>query len=177
MMLMFTFLSFGQDEKVEKEKGKAHMENKEMKHMKMEHHDHEEEAKMYSDKMAAKLSLSAEQKDDLKKAQLKRWESMKELKAEHKEEMAKEDAEDMPKENAEMHEKRMKIQEDFKEDVREILDEAQYAKWETMHNDEMKMHNEKEMHHDQNNMKGKQMKMKMKDHKDEKDNNKDYPKS
>lgn len=101
---------------------------------------------------------------------------MKELKAEHKEEMAKEDAEDMPKEKAEMHEQRMKIQNDFKEDVREILDENQYAKWETMHNDEMKMHDEKMMmHHDKAKMKGDGMKMKNKEMMKKEDSDDDNP--
>jgi len=73
-----------------------------------------------------KLGLNAEQKAAIKKAQLKRLESLMELKAEHKEEMAKEDAEDM-----------MKINADFKEDMRDILENSQYAKWETMHDDQI----------------------------------------
>ncbi|TVZ26871.1 hypothetical protein JM83_1862 [Gillisia sp. Hel_I_86] len=128
--------------------------HKEMKQVKMM--SHEEDASMYSDKMATKLSLNAEQKEDLRKAQQKRWESMKDMKAEYKEEMASEDAEDMSKERAEMHEQMMKIQDDFKEDVREILDDNQYTKWETMHNEEMKM----KMNGEKGKMKNKGMKMK-----------------
>jgi hypothetical protein len=54
-----------------------------------------------------------------------------------------------------MHEQRMKIQDDFKEDIREILDDKQFARWEVMHNEEMKMDKEKMMmHKDKSKMKG-----------------------
>ncbi|WP_026836488.1 hypothetical protein [Gillisia sp. JM1] len=145
LMILFSFPTFAQVEKEYKDKDKDHMEMM----------SHDEDATMYSDKMATKLSLNVEQKADLKKAQQKRWESMKELKAGHRAEMTEEDAEDMPQEKAEMHEQRMKIQDDFKEDIREILDDKQFARWEVMHNEEMKMDKEKMMKHkDKSKMKG-----------------------
>jgi hypothetical protein len=152
-MILFSFATFAQVEKEYKDKDKDRMEMR----------SHNEDATMYSDKMAAKLSLDVKQKKDSKKAQQKRWASMKELKAYHRADMTEEDAEDMPQEKAEMHEQRMKIQDDFKEDMREILDDKQFAKWEVMHNEEMKMDKEKMMmHNDKTKMKGKGMKMKMK---------------
>lgn len=160
LMILFFFPTFAQVEKEHKDKDKDLMEMM----------SHDEDATMYSDKMSAKLSLNAEQKADLKKAQQKRWESMKELKADHRAERTEEDNEDIPQAKAEMHEQRMKIQDDFNKDIREILDDKQFVKWEVMHNEEMKMdtekkkmHNEKMKMHDE---KGK-MKGKKKDHDDD----------
>ena len=137
LLLAVLFLSFGAFAQVDKEKKKTKGHEK---HAMME--DQEPHAMMYADKMATRLSLNAEQKEEIKKAQLKRLEAQKELMADHMEDMAG-DTEDMADEKADMHKKRMKIQEDFKEEMKEILNESQYAKWEVMHEREMKMQGNK----------------------------------
>lgn len=140
LLLMILFLSMGTFAQVGKEKKKEkHYEKHAMKE------DHEAHAMMYADKVTTRLSLTAEQKEEIKKAQIKRLEAQKELMAEHKEEMAG-DMDDMADAKANMKKQRMKIQEDFKEEMKEILNEAQYKKWETMHAREMKMHGKKKGH-------------------------------
>lgn len=135
LLLVMLFLSFGAFAQVDKNKGKAKGHEKQA--MMME--DPEPHAMMYADKMATRLSLNAEQKEKIKKAQLKRLEAQKELMADHMDDMADE-PEDMADERANMHKQKMKIQADFKEEMKEILNESQYAKWEVMHEREMKMH-------------------------------------
>ncbi|TBW28093.1 hypothetical protein [Gramella sp. KN1008] len=135
LLLVMLFLSFGALAQVDKNKGKAKGHEKQA--MMME--DPEPHAMMYADKMATRLSLNAEQKEKIKKAQLKRLEAQKELMADHMDDMADE-PEDMADERANMHKQRMKIQDDFKEEMKEILTESQYTKWEVMHEREMKMH-------------------------------------
>lgn len=137
LLLAVLFLSFGAFAQVDKEKKKAKGHEKQAM---ME--DQEPHAMMYADKMATRLSLNAEQKEEIKKAQLKRLEAQKELMADHMDDMTG-DTEDMADEKADMHKKRMKIQEDFKEEMKEILNESQYAKWEVMHEREMKMQGKK----------------------------------
>ena len=59
LMIMFSFTTFAQVEKEYKDEGQ-------MEHKKKMHHD-DEDSSAYSDKMAMKLSLNAEQKADIKK--------------------------------------------------------------------------------------------------------------
>lgn len=141
LLVMMLFLSFGAFAQVEKEHKKK--EKGYEKHVMKE--DQEAHAMMYSDKITTRLNLTAEQKEDIKKAQIKRLEAQKELRAEHKEEMDG-DMDDMADAKADMQKQRMKIQEDFKEEMKEILNEAQYTKWEAMHEREMKMHGKKKGH-------------------------------
>lgn len=137
LLIAVLFLSLGAFAQVDKEKKKAKGHEK---HAMME--DQEPHAMMYADKMTTRLSLNAEQKEKIKKAQMKRLEAQKELMADHMDDMAG-DAEDMADEKANMQKQRMKIQADFKEEMKEILNESQYAKWEVMHEREMKMQGKK----------------------------------
>lgn len=138
LLLVMLFLSFGAFAQVDKNKGKAKGHEKQAMMM----NDPEPHAMMYADKMATRLSLNAEQKENIKKAQMKRLEAQKELMADHMEDMT-EDPEDMADERANMNKQKMKIQADFKEEMKEILNESQYAKWEVMHEREMKMQGKK----------------------------------
>lgn len=137
LLLVVLFLSFGAFAQVEKKKGKAKGQEKQMMMQ-----DTEPRAMMYADKMATRFSLNAEQKEKIKKAQMKRLEAQKELMADAKDDMAG-DAEDMADERANIQKQRMKIQADFKEEMKEILDESQYAKWELMHERQMNMQGNK----------------------------------
>jgi hypothetical protein len=161
MMFMFSFATFAQVQKQERK----HMDKEHKMHMKMMG---DEDPTEFSDRMGMKLDLNAEQKEAVKKAQLKRKESLTGLKEDHQKMMATEDVEDMSKERAEMHEDMMKTNTGFKESMKEILDDSQYTKWETMHTKQMKMHEEKMRMHDEKKMmhgekgKMKEEKMKMK---------------
>lgn len=112
----------------------------------------DEMAMMYAEKMGTKFSLTAEQKAKVKEAQMKRLADQKELMAKRKDKM--DDADDMADETADFKEKRMKIQEDFKDDMQSILDENQYTQWEAMHDEEMHKMKGKKMGHDKMKMKG-----------------------
>jgi len=155
IMFIFSLTSFAQDDKQEVKhmETTCDMENCNAEdcktHMKMME---DEDPTEFSDRMGMKLGLNAEQKEAIQKAQLKRKVSMMELKVDHQKEMANEDAEDLPKERAQMHEDRMKINADFKESMKEILDDSQYVQWETMHTEQMKMHEEKMKMHDEKKM-------------------------
>lgn len=128
----------------------------------------DEMAMMYAEKMGTKMNLTAEQKTKIKDAQMKRLEDQKELMADRKEKMN--NADDMAEEKADFREKRMKIQEDFKDDMQSILDENQYTQWETMHEEEMKMMKGKKMGHEKAKMKGmKDKKMHSEDNDDDSD--------
>ncbi|MFD2833060.1 hypothetical protein [Gramella sp. AN32] len=100
---------------------------KDMKKMKT----NEEKSAMYAEKLSSELGLNANQKARIKDAKIKMLEDKKELMAEHKEE-AMEGHHKMAEESAEMREAKMKIQADFKEDMKDILDANQYIKWEAM---------------------------------------------
>ena len=130
----------------------------------------DEMAMMYAEKMGTKMNLTAEQKTKIKDAQMKRLEDQKALMADRKDDM--DDADDMTEENADFREKRIKIQEDFKDDMESILDEAQFTKWEAMHDEEMKTMHGRKMGHDK--MKMKEMKNKKTHSDDNKDSNDDY---
>ncbi len=146
VLLVLVFISFG-----------AFAQKNKMKDEKI---DHEAHAMLYADKMTTKFGLDADKKEAIQKAQFKRLEAEKELKDEYANEMMGEDAEDMADEKADMQKQRMKIQTDFKEEMKEILSTSQYQKWEVMHQREMKMHDKEMMMHDKN------MKMKDKDWKE-----------
>lgn len=146
VLIVLVFISFG-----------AFAQNKKMKDEKI---DHEAHAMLYADKMATKFGLDTDKKEAIQKAQFKRLEAEKELRDEYANEMMDEDAEDMASEKADMQKQRMKIQADFKEEMREILSASQYQEWEVMHEREMKMHNKEMKMHDKN------MKMKDKDWKE-----------
>lgn len=156
IMFIFSLTTFAQVEKQEmKHKGEEHK-----MHMKMMG---DEDPVEFSDKMGMKLGLNAEQKEAVKKAQLKRKESLMELNKDHKKIMASEDAENMAKERSEMHAGMMEINEDFNESMMDVLDDSQYVQWNTMHTEQMKMHEEKmKMHDEKSKMKEGKMKMKMK---------------
>lgn len=126
LALFLSFQAFAQDKKP---KGKAH--GHEMHAM---NEDHEPAAMMYADKVTTRLGLNAEQKAQIKQAQMHRLEAQKEL---HREYMASAKAE--MGENSDYEMERKKIQDDFKEEMREILNKDQYTKWESMHKREMKI--------------------------------------
>ncbi|APG61091.1 hypothetical protein LPB144_12040 [Christiangramia salexigens] len=139
MMLFLSLSVFAQDNK-EKKKEKAHE-----KHEMMKGHgeqtlkvDNDTHAMVYADKMTTRLNLTAEQKKQVKKAQFKRLDEQKELKEEYKTSMT-EKTDDVAGENSEMQEKKMKIQADFKEEMKDILNEVQFSRWEVMHERDMKM--------------------------------------
>lgn len=178
MLLMFSFATLAQVERHDKKQMEKESIEKE-KNMQMKMMDDEDPTE-FSKSMGLKLGLNADQKAALKKAQLKRKESLKELKADHQKEMDSD--EDMYKEKAKMHEDRMMINADFKESMHEILNDSQYTKWETMHSEQMKMHKQKKMKHDgkmkmhgeKRKMKAHKMKMKTtkkKEYKDQDDDN------
>ncbi len=137
MLLALLFLSVGMFGQVGKDK-------KHEKHAMMQ--DPEAHAMMYADKMATRLDLTPEQKEEVQELQMKRLQAHQELMADYKGDMDKDD-EDIADEKADMHKQKMKIQEDFKEDMKEILNDAQFQKWETMHNREMKMQGMKKGHY------------------------------
>ena len=140
MLLALLFLSVGMFGQV----GKDKKDKKHEKHAMMQ--DPEAHAMMYADKMATRLDLTPEQKEEVQELQMKRLQAHQELMADYKGNMDKDD-EDMANEKADMHKQKMKIQEDFKEDMKEILNDAQFQKWETMHNREMKMQGMKKGHY------------------------------
>lgn len=140
ILLVALFLSFGMFAQVGKDKKEKNYEKRAMMQ------DPEAHAMMYADKMSTRLNLTKEQKKEIQELQMKRLEAQQELMADYKGNVD-EDAEDMADEKADMQEKKMKIQEDFKNDMKEILDDAQYQKWETMHNREMKMNAKKKGHY------------------------------
>ena len=140
ILLVALFLSFGMFSQVGKDKKEKNYEKRAMMQ------DPEVHAMMYADKMSTRLNLTKEQKKEIQELQMKRLEAQQELMADYKGNVD-EDAEDMADEKADMQEKKMKIQEDFKNDMKEILDDAQYQKWETMHNREMKMNAKKKGHY------------------------------
>lgn len=123
IVALFSLGTFAQVEK--KDKMEEHHESHKMK----KSDDHEARAMIYADKMATRLSLNMDQKEKIKKAQMKRLEDQKDLMADM-----------MADESSEMHEEKMKIQEDFKEEMKEILTASQFKKWQPMHERELKMH-------------------------------------
>lgn len=131
ILLVVAFISLGafaQGNK--KDKMEKHAEAHDMS---KEHIDSEAHAMMYADKMTTRLNLSLEQKEKIRQAQLKRLESQKEMMAEMMSESG-----NMGSENAKKKEEKMKIQEDFQEEMKDILTAEQYKEWQPMHEREMK---------------------------------------
>ena len=114
----------------------------------MKEMNQEKKAMQYADKMAAKLTLTAEQKEDVMKARMKMLDNKMELMADHKGMDMEDDMEDMADDKANMSKDKMKLHADFKEDMQEILTEAQFAKW-----SKMEMKNMDKMHVDKKKMK------------------------
>lgn len=132
LILILAFISltgFAQGDK--KEKMEKHPKTHNMSH----DVDNEAHAMMYADKMTTRLNLTLEQKEQIKKAQIKRLEDQKEMMAEMRSESG-----NMGNDNINKQEEKMKIQEDFKEEMKDILTSEQYKKWEPMHERDMKMH-------------------------------------
>lgn len=132
LILILAFISLGAFAQGDK---KDKMEKQHKTHKMSADIDNEAHAMMYADKMTTRLNLSLEQKEQIREAQMKRLESKKEMMAEMMSESG-----NMGAENAEMKEEKMKIQEDFKEEMKEILTSEQYKEWEPMHERKMKMH-------------------------------------
>lgn len=133
IVFLISFGAFAQGNK--KDKMETHAESH---NMSKEHIDSEAHAMIYADKMTTRLNLSLEQKEQIKQAQLKRLESQKEMMADMMSESG-----NMGSENAEKKEEKMKIQQDFQEEMKDILTAEQYKKWKPMHDREMKMHGNK----------------------------------
>lgn len=115
---------------------------KDMDKMKSEKH-----SAKYADRVASELNLTADQKEKVQKAHMKMMEDKWELKGDHKKDAMANKGDGMAEESAEMREDRMKIQADFKEEMKDILDDGQYMKWESMYNKDMKnmkMHGQKD---------------------------------
>ncbi|MCB7481488.1 hypothetical protein [Christiangramia sediminis] len=132
IILVLVFISVGAFAQGDK---KDKMEKQHKTHKMSADIDNEAHAMMYADKMTTRLNLSLEQKEQIKQAQMKRLESQKEMMAEMMNESGNRGSD-----NAEMKEERMKIQEDFKGEMKDILTSEQYKKWEPMHERDMKMH-------------------------------------
>ena len=135
IILIVAFISLGAFGQVDK---KDEMEKHHETHNMSHDIDSEAHAMMYADKMTTRLNLTLEQKDQIQQAQLKRLESQKEMMAEMMSETG-----NMGTENAEKKEYKMKIQEDFKEEMKSILTSAQYKEWEPMYKTEMKKYDKK----------------------------------
>ncbi|GAA4307350.1 hypothetical protein GCM10023164_00100 [Christiangramia aestuarii] len=105
--------------------------NKSHQHDMMEQQiDHEARAMVYADKMSTRLGLNIEQKEKVQQAEMKRLEDEQDLMAEM-----------MHETGSKMKEQHKKVEQNFREDMKEILTDAQYAKWKPMYEREMKMHN------------------------------------
>lgn len=91
---------------------------------------HEERAAMYVDKLDRRLSLNEQQKERIKEMQMERLQTQQEMMANQRENMNN-NANDMAS-RQEMQQQRMQMHEDFKAQMKNILDEKQYAKWEAM---------------------------------------------
>jgi HD-GYP domain-containing protein (c-di-GMP phosphodiesterase class II) len=128
LLLLVSFFSLSTFAQVDKEEM---MEAKHESHKMKDHDDHEARAMIYADKVATRLSLNLEKKEKIRLAHLQKQEDLNELKAEL-----------LAGEKSEMNDQKKKIQNDFTEEMKDILDDAQYAKWKQMHDREMKM-NEK----------------------------------
>ena len=130
IILIVAFISLGAfaqvDEKGEMEK---HHETHNMSH----DIDSEAHAMMYADKMTTRLNLTLEQKKQIEQAQLNRLESQKKMMTEMMSESG-----DMGVENSDKKEQKMKIQQDFKDEMKDILTSAQYKEWEPIYEREMK---------------------------------------
>ncbi|TRO67050.1 hypothetical protein [Christiangramia sabulilitoris] len=103
----------------------------------MDHDNQEARAMIYADKMATRLSLNLEQKEKIREAHLKRLENEKDLKT-----AMLNSKDSMIEEKKDMMEQRKQIQQDFKDDMKAILNANQFSRWKGMHEREMKM-NEK----------------------------------
>ncbi|MFV8225019.1 hypothetical protein [Christiangramia aquimixticola] len=125
LVALFSMSTFAQEDKEEM------IEARHESHKMKDHNDHEARAMIYADKVATRLSLNLEQKEKIRLAHLKKQEKLNELKADI-----------LAGEKSEMQEQKMKIQKDFSEEMKDILDDPQFAKWKPMHEREMKM-NEK----------------------------------
>lgn len=129
LLLIVVFLSFGAFAQVGKQKQMGeHHESHTMK----KDADREARAMIYADKISTRLGLNMEQKEKIRQAQMHRLENQKELMAEmlnNEENMG----------NSAMRDRRMKIQNDFQQRMKEILTDAQYKNWTPMHEREMKM--------------------------------------
>jgi len=131
LVIILIFISLGSFAQVkQKDKKEKHHEI----HSKSDDIDNEAHAMMYADKMTTRLNLTLEQKEQIQEAQMKRLEDQKEMMAEMMSETGH-----MGSENADKNNKKMKIQNDFKEEMKEILTAAQYKKWEPMHERKMKV--------------------------------------
>lgn len=100
----------------------------------------EESAAMYVDKLDRKLSLTAEQKEEIRDLQMKRLETRSKMMEDRHDAMAG-DAKDMAKAREDMREDHMKMMEDFRDEMREILNDEQYLKWEKMEDKEWRKDN------------------------------------
>ena len=87
----------------------------------------EEMATLGAKRLAMQLDLTAEQKSKLKELYLKRIEDRKERREERLEER-----EEIRKKRNEMRRERIEMSEEYKEEIKEILTEDQFTKWEQL---------------------------------------------
>jgi len=131
MLLIVAFISLGTFAQVDK---KDQMEQHHETHNMNHDIDSEAHAMMYADKVTTRLNLTHEQKEQIQQAHLKRLESQKEMMAKMMSESG-----NMGSDNAELKKQKMKIQQDFKDEMKNILSSAEYKEWQPMYEREMKM--------------------------------------
>ncbi|MGB8375404.1 MAG: hypothetical protein WCE57_08805 [Salegentibacter sp.] len=90
----------------------------------------EERASMYVDRMDNRLSLSDQQKEQIKEIQMTRMQAQQEMMVNNRQNMN--NASDRAQARQEMQQNRMKMHEDFKAKMKGILNQDQYSKWEAM---------------------------------------------
>lgn len=135
LLLLLVFISVGafaqvtDHEKMDK-RHKTHKMSTEV--------ENEAQSLMYADKVSTRLSLSLEQKEKIQNAQMKRLEAKRDLM-----ESMISDTGNTGEESIESKKEKMKIQDDFKAEMKEILSASQYKDWKEMHDREMKMHHKK----------------------------------
>jgi hypothetical protein len=138
ILLLVAFISLGNYAQVTK---KHKMEKHQNVHNVGHEMDKEAKAMMYADKVTTRLNLSLEQKEKIEQAQMRRLENQQEMMAE----MMRESG-NMGEQYSERKDRKKKIQEDFKAEMKQILSPVQYKNWLPMHEREMKMKNKKDVY-------------------------------
>jgi periplasmic protein CpxP/Spy len=113
------------------------MEKHETSHHMSEDIDIESRAMMYADKMTTRLSLTLEQKEKIKEAQINRLTQQRKLHAEML------NIEDSEEKNSDKNASKKNLQDDFRKTMKQILTPDQFKKWEPMHKREVKSHSKK----------------------------------
>ncbi|MCH4824528.1 hypothetical protein ML462_15250 [Gramella lutea] len=128
VLLFVAFITIGAfAQEVKQDKKGQHHED----HSISSHIDAEAHAMMYADKVTTRLNLNLEQKDKIQEAQMQRLLQEKEMMSEMMAETSGQ---------SDIESREMEIEEDFKAEIKKILNPSQYKKWEEMHDREMKTH-------------------------------------